>query len=151
MIIDGIACIHIRATRPDQKLKTAPFERLVPIHSKLLTFGFLGYVTKVKEAGNERVFPGLTCHKKHGYSAAPSKWFTRVREQLAFRDKAAKKDFHSFRHTLTDHLKQKGVSESLVGGSLGYQSVGIKFGRYGKDFRPDVLASVIELVALESF
>ncbi|TFY94554.1 site-specific integrase [Pseudomonas nabeulensis] len=149
--IDGIACIHIRATRPDQKLKTPSSERLVPIHSKLLALGFLEYVTKVKEAGNERVFSELTCHKKHGYSAAPSKWFTRVREQLGFRDDSSKKDFHSFRHTLADHLKQKGIAEALVGGVLGHQAGGITFGRYGKDFRPDVLAPVIELVTLESF
>ncbi len=149
--IDGIACIHIRATRPDQKLKTASSERLVPLHSKLLELGFLAYVETVREVGSERVFPELTCHKKHGYSAAPSKWFTRVREQLGFRDDAAKKDFHSFRHTLADHLKQKGVAEALVGGLLGHQTGGITFGRYGKDFRPDVLAPVIELVTLESF
>lgn len=149
--IDGIACIHIRATRPDQKLKTASSERLVPLHSKLLELGFLAYVETVREAGSERVFPELTCHKKHGYSAAPSKWFTRVREQLGFRDDAAKKDFHSFRHTLADHLKQKGVAEALVGGLLGHQTGGITFGRYGKDFRPDVLAPVIELMTLESF
>ncbi|WP_256581580.1 site-specific integrase [Pseudomonas sp. GW460-12-10-14-TSB1] len=119
--IDGIACIHIRATRPDQKLKTASSERLVPLHSKLLELGFLAYVEKARQAGNERVFPELTCHKKHGYSVVPSKWFTRVREQLGFRDDAAKKDFHSFRHTLADHLKQKGVAESLVGGLLGHR------------------------------
>ncbi|MGY2167857.1 hypothetical protein [Pseudomonas gingeri] len=56
--IDGIACIHIRATRPDQKLKTTSFERLVPIHSKLLVLGFLKYVTKVKEGGRT-CFPGV--------------------------------------------------------------------------------------------
>ncbi len=149
--IDGIACIHIRATRPDQKLKTVSSGRLVPVHSKLLALGFLEYVTKMKEAGNERVFPELTCHKKHGYSAAPSKWFIRVRERLGFRDDAAKKDFHSFRHTLADHLKQKGVAESFVGGLLGHQAGCITFGRYGKDFRAEVLAPVIELVAFESF
>ena len=149
--VEGIACIHIRATRPDQKLKTASSERLVPIHSRLLALGFLVYVEKVKEAGSERVFPELTCHKKHGYSAAPSKWFTRVREQLGFRDDAAKKDFHSFRHTLADHLKQKGVSEALVGGILGHQTGGITFGRYGKDFRPEVLATVVSSISISVF
>ena len=74
-----------------------------------------------------------------------------MREQLGFRDDAAKKDFHSFRHTLADHLKQKGVSEALVGGLLGHQTGGITFGRYGKDFRPDVLAPVMESVTLEVF
>ncbi|ROO36956.1 hypothetical protein BIV08_21930 [Pseudomonas sp. AF76] len=149
--IDGITCVHIRATRPDQKLKTTSSERLVPLHSKLLELGFLAYVEKVRGVGSERVFPELTCHKKHGYSAAPSKWFARLREQLGFRNDGAKKDFHSFRHTLADHLKQKGVTESLVGGLLGHQAGGITFGRYGKDFRPDVLAPVMEQVTFEFF
>lgn len=59
-----------------------------------------------------------------------------------------KKDFHSFRHTVADHLKQKGVSEALVGGILGHQTGGITFGRYGKDYRPEVLAPVVELLTL---
>ncbi|MCO7568461.1 hypothetical protein NJH78_00590 [Pseudomonas chlororaphis] len=70
---------------------------------------------------------------------------------MGFRDDGVRKDFHSFRHTLADHLKQKGVAESLVGGILWHQSAGITFGRYGKDFRPEVLAPVVELVSLESF
>lgn len=118
--VQDIPCIHFRATRPDQKLKTASSERLVPLHSKLCGLGFVAYVDAVRAAGYQRLFPELTCHAKHGYSAAPSKWFTRVREQLGFRNEEAKKDFHSFRHTLADHLKQKGVAESLVGGLLGH-------------------------------
>ncbi len=39
LTIYGIACIRIRATRSDQKLKTASSERLVPLHSKLLALG----------------------------------------------------------------------------------------------------------------
>lgn len=149
--MSGIPCIHFRETRPDQKLKTDSSERLVPIHSKLLELGFLEFVEMQRGLGQQRVFSELTLHKKHGYSSIPSKWFARVREQLGFRDDGLKKDFHSFRHTLADHLKQKGVVESLVGGILGHQSAGITFGRYGKDFRPEVLAPVVELVNLESF
>lgn len=55
----NIACTHIRAARPGQKLKTASLERLVPIHSKLLALGSLEYVAKVKEVGNERVLTEL--------------------------------------------------------------------------------------------
>ncbi|OCX19311.1 hypothetical protein BBI09_09765 [Stutzerimonas xanthomarina] len=148
--INGIDCLHIRATRPDQKLKTVTSERLVPIHSKLKTLGFLEFVQAQREAGYQRLFAELTLHKAHGYAAAPSKWFTRVREQLGFRDGEERKDFHSFRHTLADHLKQKGVVESLVGGILGHQSGGITFTRYGKDFRPEVLAPAVEVVAFDA-
>ncbi|MFE1815934.1 tyrosine-type recombinase/integrase [Metapseudomonas otitidis] len=143
--INGVDCLHIRASRPDQKLKTVSSERLVPIHSKLKTLGFIEFIQKQRAAGYQRVFPELTCHKKHGYAAAPSKWFARIRAQMAFE---GKKDFHSFRHTVADHLKQKGVSEALVGGILGHQTGGITFGRYGKDYRPEVLAPVVELLTL---
>lgn len=148
--INGVDCLHIRASRPDQKLKTASSERLVPIHSKLKELGFIEFIRKQRAAGHRRVFPELTCHKKHGYGAAPSKWFTRVREQLGFRDGEVQKDFHSFRHTIADHLKQKGISEALVGGLLGHQTGGITFSRYGKDFRPEVLAPVVEAVDFDA-
>ncbi|MGU1832539.1 DUF6538 domain-containing protein [Pseudomonas aeruginosa] len=148
--INGVDCLHIRASRPDQKLKTASSERLVPIHSKLKALGFIEFVQKQRAAGHQRVLPELTCHKKHGYGAAPSKWFTRVREQLGFRDGEGQKDFHSFRHTIADHLKQKGISEALVGGLLGHQTGGITFSRYGKDFRPEVLAPVVEAVDFDA-
>lgn len=148
--INGADCLHIRASRPDQKLKTASSERLVPIHSKLKELGFIEFVQRQRAAGHQRVFPELTCHKKHGYGAAPSKWFTRVREQLGFRDGEVQKDFHSFRHTIADHLKQKGISEALVSGLLGHQTGGITFSRYGKDFRPEVLAPVVEAVDFDA-
>jgi hypothetical protein len=49
LTIDGISCIHIRATR------------------------LSGVSGEGRAAGEDRVFPELTCHKKHGYSSAPSK------------------------------------------------------------------------------
>lgn len=148
--INGIDCLHIRAIKPDQKLKTVTSERLVPIHSKLKELGFLDFVQSQRNAGYQRLFAELTLHRAHGYGAAPSKWFARIRDQLGFRDRAERKDFHSFRHTLADHLKQKGIAESLVGGILGHQSGGITFSRYGKDFRPGVLAPVIEAVEFDA-
>lgn len=151
VVINGIDCLHIRATRSDQKLKTVTSERIVPIHSKLKALGFLEFVRAQREAGHQRVFAELSSHRSHGYAAAPSKWFARVRDQLGFREGSERKDFHSFRHTLADHLKQKGIVESLVGGILGHQSGGITFSRYGKDFRPEVLAPVIESVDFDAF
>lgn len=60
-----------------------------------------------------------------------------------------KKDFHSFRHTVAGYLKQKGIDENLVGGLLGHQTGGITFCCYGKDFKPDVLVPVVELVGFD--
>jgi len=59
---------------------------------------------------------------------------------------AEKKDLHSFRHTLADDLKQRGVTESLIAGMLGHSTGGITFGRYEKDYTPEVLAPVIDML-----
>lgn len=93
----------------------------------------------------------LTCHKKHGYSAAPSKWFTWVREQLGFRDDAAKRTFTAFTIPWLTTSNKKGLLSHLSVACWGIWPGGITFGRYGKDFMPDVLAPVIELVTLVSF
>jgi len=142
--INGIDCIYIREGRAGQRLKTPSSERVVPIHSKLRDAGFMQYVEGRKRKGADVLLFDLIKHKRHGYSATPSKWFGRLREALGFKDAEDKKDFHSFRHTVADHLKQLGVTESLVAGVLGHQSGGITFSRYGKDFKPEVLQPVIE-------
>ncbi|WP_321351464.1 tyrosine-type recombinase/integrase [Halopseudomonas oceani] len=148
--VNGIACLHIQDKRPDQRLKTPASERLLPIHPRLKALGFIEFIEKQRAAGHSRVFAELTRHSKHGYGHAPSKWFARMREALGFKEQGEKKDFHSFRHTVADHLKQKGIAESLVAGLLGHQSQGITFSRYGKDYRPETLLPVVEAITLES-
>lgn len=146
--INGIDCIHFREGRADQKLKTPTSERVVPIHSKLKEAGFLQYVKQRRELGEDAMLFDLIRHKRHGYAATPSKWFARYRDKLGFKGGEDKKDFHSFRHTAADHLKQLGVAESLVGGLLGHQTGGITFSRYGKDFKPEVLVPVVDMLSL---
>lgn len=147
--VDGVDCIHIRASRPDQKLKSLTSERVVPLHSQLKSQGFLEYVEHQRALGVQRLFPELTLNKNHGYSHSPSRWFAGVRDRIGLKGGEQKKDFHSFRHTVADHLKQLGVAESLIGGVLGHQTGGITFGRYGKDYVPGKLAVVIELLDFE--
>ncbi|MBT3438305.1 MAG: tyrosine-type recombinase/integrase [Oceanospirillaceae bacterium] len=67
-----------------------------------------------------------------------SKWFARHRAAIGLAEGGVKKDFHSFRHTLADDLKQRGVAESLIAGILGHSTGGITFGHYGKDYTPAV-------------
>lgn len=142
--IDGINCIHIQAARPDQKLKSISSERLIPIHSELKKLGLLRFIDKQRALGHTRLFPELSLHSRHGYTQAPSRWFAGVRDKLGFKGGAEKKDFHSFRHTVADHLKQQGMVESLIGGLLGHSTGGVTFTRYGKDYKPDVLVPVVE-------
>lgn len=144
--INGIDCIHIREGRADQRLKTPTSERVIPIHSKLKEAGFMEYVEQRRALGQDAMLFDLIRHARHGYAATSSKWFARFRDRLGFKGGEEKKDFHSFRHTIADHLKQLGVAESLVGGLLGHTTGGVMFGRYGKDFKPEILVTVVERV-----
>jgi integrase len=148
VVVDGIDCIHIRGTRPDQKLKNLTSERVVPINSKLKELGLLQYVERLREEGCARLFPELRWSKFHGYGVAPSIWFNRYMDARGLKSGSERKDFHSFRHTVADSLKQQGVSEELVGGLLGHTTGGITFGRYGKDWNPVKLASLVELLLI---
>ena len=144
--VNGIDCIHVQASHADQKLKNPSSERLIPIHSKLKELGFMEFVSHQRTQGHLRLLPELILHRKHGYAATPSKWFANLRTRLGFTGGDEKKDFHSFRHTAADHLKQLGVSESIIGGILGHQTGGITFNRYGKDYKPETLAPAIEML-----
>lgn len=147
--IDGIDCLHIRATKPGQKLKNTTSERLIPIHPKLKELGFLSYVKHLKGRGCQRVFPELSLHKRHGFAANPSRWFANYRAKVGFGDGEERKDFHSFRHTVADELKQAGVSESLIAALLGHTSGGITHNRYGKDYAPGLLLPVVDLLSFD--
>ena len=148
--IKGLQCIHIREGREEQRLKSFSSERLVPIHSELRKIGLLDYVADLRARGEVRLFPELKWSEYHGYAAAPSKWFSRYLRKLGLKSGEGCKDFHSFRHTVADQLKQQGVSESLAGALLGHTSGGITFGRYGKDFQPEILVKIVELIELNS-
>lgn len=144
--VEGVHCIYVNAKHPDQKLKTLSSERLIPIHSKLIEQGFLEFVAKQRNLGNQRLFPELSLHKHNGYAAHPSRWFAGVRSKLGIETTSGKLDFHSFRHTVADHLKKEGISESLIGALLGHKTGGITFGRYGKDYDPESLITVVEKI-----
>jgi len=144
--VNGVDCLHIQALNAGQKLKSPSSERLIPIHSRLKSLGFIGYAELHKAKGHLRLFPELSLHQHHGYAATPSKWFARHRAAVGLSEGTEKKDFHSFRHTLADDLKQQGVAESLIAGILGHSTGSITFGRYGKDYTPEVLAPIIELL-----
>ncbi|WP_458527269.1 DUF6538 domain-containing protein [Onishia taeanensis] len=143
-VIDGVPCIHVQEGNPDQRLKNHSSERLIPIHDDLLTLGFMEYVVSFPD--QSRLFE-LRWSEKHGYSATPSKWFGRLRAKLAIEERGkGKKDFHSFRHTVANALKQKGISENKIGGILGHTTGGVTNTRYGKEYKPYVLKTVIEMI-----
>ena len=53
--------------------------------------------------------------------------------------KTDKKNFHSLRHTVIDHLKQKLVDISFINELVGHHHGNIDLDRYGKGFTTDII------------
>ena len=58
-------------------------------------------------------------------------------EKLGLKKKG--KNFHSFRHSLTNHLKQKGINENYVDELTGHKWNTMTFGTYSQKYEPKVL------------
>jgi integrase len=138
---DGISCLDINANKDDpknpKKIKNKASQRVIPIHPQLIELGFLDYVEQQRKKKSVRLFPELSL-SIDGYSRKVGRWFNEqfLRKKLGIKEKT----FHSFRHSLTDSLKQKGVGESYLSEYLGHTTgESITYGRYAKQYQPKVL------------
>jgi integrase len=132
--IDGVWCININESRPDQSVKTGE-ERIVPLHDFLVeTLSFIEYVKSLPPTG--RVFPQLkpvNDRYTHGFSM----WFGKFKTRCGIKDN--KKVFHSFRHTVQTQLALNDVPDFLISQLVGHTNEGQTTGRYIKDFDPKPL------------
>lgn len=137
----GIWVFDVNALLSKQ-VKNSNAVRLVPVHSKLIEFGFLEYVRAQKEAGHNRIF-----HKLEGGGADDrlghnfSKWFTRYRRDVGLYEPAL--DFHSFRHSATTFMQWSGVPEPVIDKVTGHTTAG-ETARYTKEFQITQLRDAIE-------
>jgi len=141
--INSIPCIHIRAKHNDQRIKNKNSERIVPIHSALITGGLLNYVAELNALEEQRLFPEIPFHLTHGYTNTPSKWWAKYMTSRGF-ERNRGSNFHSFRHTVANELKQHGVEERYIAALLDHAAGGITHNRYGKHYEPAVLKPIIE-------
>jgi integrase len=124
----------------NKKLKTLSSERLIPIHTHLIDLGFLKFVQKPKR---DMLFRELK-RRRDGYSQDASKWFGRYSDTVGVTHK--KKTFHSFRHTLSNTLKNAKIETKMIIGILGHADSDISTGRYGGDYEPGILSEAIETI-----
>lgn len=124
----------------DKRVKTPSSRRLTPIHPTLIDLGFLRFVNRMQRLGEERLFPELRKgNRSYGHSA--SKWFGKYRKRCGVTDKG--KVFHSFRHTLTDNLKQQGVPEEHSASIVGHAKEGITYRVYGQEYNVEFKRDLI--------
>ncbi|WP_345850281.1 site-specific integrase [Shewanella algae] len=145
-VIDGHPCILIRASHPDQSIKTPSSERAIPIHPKLIALGFLHFVERQRSLGHQRLFPELPKQEARGYSHAVSKWFHNFKRKL---DWGERETLHGIRHAVATQLKRKEFSSDLVAGLLGHSHGSITFDRYGKEYKVNNLLRVVEALDWE--
>ena len=125
--------------REDKHLKTLSSRRIVPIHDILLNLGLIEFIEllKKKDPSRERLFQELKI-SEGSYNKNVSTFFNnRYLPNLGL--KTNKKNFHSFRHTVSDHLKQKGIEPHFINELLGHSSGNIDLDRYGKGYNPDII------------
>ena len=139
-------CIDVleETNRPNKRLKNLSSRRIVPIHDTILELGFIDYLNLIKKVPvgennleRTRVFEELT-YQDGTYARSVSRfWNYRYLPLLGL--KTPKTGFHSLRHTVIDHLKQKGVEPHFINELVGHSQGNISLDRYGKGYNPDIL------------
>ena len=76
-------------------------------------------------------------YQNDNYGHEASKWFKKFRMECGI--DSPQLVFHSFRHTLSDNLKQQLITETLIDELTGHALQGETMGRYGKRYKSEVL------------
>ncbi|GAA0618541.1 tyrosine-type recombinase/integrase [Thalassospira tepidiphila] len=125
----GVDYFFIRHNKT-RDLKSDSTIRKIPIHSKLLAWGFKDYLETQRKAGQDRVFEKVNAEGP-SISSAWSAWWSRyLRKKIGILDPRV--NFHSFRHTVRRELLDKEVRESIVDAILGHSNGNVSE-RYGRD------------------
>lgn len=99
--------------------------RVVPVHSRLLALGFLGYVERVKAAGSVLLFPQWP-PKGGKASGTAGEWFRGHIGALGLRDDTpgfCVHGFHVFRHTFLTRADELDVAKA--GAVTGHAATGV--------------------------
>jgi len=110
--IEGIPCIHIiDDPETGKRLKNKGSRRIVPIHSQLVSLGFLDYVEARRRQGDVRLFPGLD--KKY-----VGNWYGKYLKTTGIKRRGL--DMHSLRHTVVQVFKVNEVPETHAASICGH-------------------------------
>lgn len=142
---DGVTYFDISKWEEEEaeeikNLKTGSSYRRVPIHSAILSLGFLDYVTS---RGSGRIFPDLKLGSDGTYSQPWSKFWYNLGNAWGFRTPLHV--FHSFRHNFVDALHDANVTDAIAMQLCGHADDAAHWG-YGKGASLGRLKEEIEKV-----
>lgn len=146
---DGIPFFNLDVDgENDKKLKNANARREIPVHSMLIKLGLIEYVKALRSTGYDRLFPEITPNSVKGHGKAVSAWFNEsiLNKRLKL-ERNRTKSFHSFRHSVSTLLKEKGINSELraqlAGHVRGKTETEV---RYSKDLKPIHMIEVVEKI-----
>ena len=144
--VDDIWCFDInQKDGTTKRLKNAASKRVVPIHPKLLDYGFMEYFDRMKaRRGNARLFPQLTYSKSDGYGRNLGRW---VNESLLpdLNIKTDQLTFHSLRHTMVRKLVAADVSQAHIMAIVGHEPGTTTLSTYNRrGFPPNLLLGALQ-------
>tara|TARA_R110002033_G_scaffold171095_1_gene216027 strand:- start:3677 stop:4489 length:813 start_codon:yes stop_codon:yes gene_type:complete len=150
--IDGTTVINVTNEGMSQQLKTAQSKRTVPLHQKLIEFGFIDFVQTITDRTSKT--SQLTSSPLFHYQpSSDGVWshkfcreFGKLLDQLHF-IAGKRPTAYSFRHTFIDELKQLQIEESMVAQIVGHVYHNITYGRYGKQYDVKTLKPVVDKVS----
>ncbi|MCW8328749.1 site-specific integrase [Photobacterium sp. SDRW27] len=142
---DGMTCIRVSSEGGEQRVKTDSSYRLVPVHTKILSWGFQDYVSELKQAGQTQLFSYIPLGENKDWSRQYCQQLARLQNKIGMKA-GQRPTAYSFRHTFVDELKQQEVDENIVAQLVGHKNQKITFGRYGKKYKLSVLKKYLELI-----
>lgn len=115
--VEGTIFLHFKDNKL-RKLKNDTSERMTPLHSELMRLGFQKYVSAVKAAGVDRLFPGLV------RSDGLGDWFIpHVKTRIGAT--GFLQDLHSFRHTFKTAARNVPLSTEIHDAITGHKTPGV--------------------------
>ncbi|WP_274058795.1 site-specific integrase [Vibrio parahaemolyticus] len=134
----GLWAVYIRAGGDGQKVKNKNSIRKIPVHGKLIELGFIDFVNSIEEG---QLFKELKWCKKNNYSRYVSRWFSEKKKSWGYGEEY---NFHSFRHYLTNEMKQNGEKLCIASEITGHGYDSVAYERYGKEYSLKEKKRVIE-------
>lgn len=123
-------------SKQDKQLKNKSAERMIPIHQTLIDLGFITYVESCKTKKYTRLWKNLL-KGRDGYGTAFSQRVNRLIDNVVTTN--SKVNFHSFRHTFANQMKQtSGIDLNIIEELLGHSRGSETADRYGKAYEPKV-------------
>ncbi len=113
-------------------LKNRGSARRVPIHSALVSLGFLRYVEALRTAGQVRLFPELKPDRFGTVTGNWSKWFGSYLRSRNVNDPRIV--FHSFRHSFKHYARESGLPKSVNDAITGHESGDVADSYGGLDY-----------------